>query len=477
MKPILIVIFIIAGLECYSQTDTGSFIPLAVGNVYVYNTEVWSRASPSHHAIYITRHEINQEMYANGKKYYFFTLFNDWVRYDESTKNLVKYSPGATCGNYPNEIVIDSLNANVNDSVKFCNGAASKKCTSKQIVPYYFQRELLSVGFNISSGYYFNGIQYCKGFGVTYFASGNSYPTIASSSVSIIKGCVISGLIYGDTLTTGTSGIGLSGAGYFGVNEDDRYIFESVQSKKKIFVSTFEFTTVSENKRYIYSSYYSAWVRYDTLSGCIVKTSNLLCGSPYYYTKVDSILARLHDTVKFCTGSPYKICTADSDTSILSYGVHKKTFTRRVNGKDLRETYANKFSLVSFDVVDSSGNIVTYNLKGAVVSGIVYGDTSSVYYTPPSTSHSYSYLMKQNYPNPFNPSTKIYFELKAAGFVSLKLYDLKGRLAANLLNETMPAGPFTFVLNSAEYNLPSGIYFYTLNTGDFKETKKMVLVK
>ncbi|MBX7046219.1 MAG: T9SS type A sorting domain-containing protein [Ignavibacteria bacterium] len=83
----------------------------------------------------------------------------------------------------------------------------------------------------------------------------------------------------------------------------------------------------------------------------------------------------------------------------------------------------------------------------------------------------------QNYPNPFNPSTKINYEIKQSGFVSLKIFDLLGKEVAMLVNEKQTAGSYAVDFNSPEYNLPSGIYFYTLNAGEFKETRKMVLVK
>jgi len=87
------------------------------------------------------------------------------------------------------------------------------------------------------------------------------------------------------------------------------------------------------------------------------------------------------------------------------------------------------------------------------------------------------FSLSQNYPNPFNPSTKINYEIKSSGFVSLKVFDLLGKEVATLVNEKQNAGSYVVDFNSTEFNLPSGIYFYTLNAGEFKETRKMVLVK
>ncbi len=88
-----------------------------------------------------------------------------------------------------------------------------------------------------------------------------------------------------------------------------------------------------------------------------------------------------------------------------------------------------------------------------------------------------NFVLSQNYPNPFNPSTRINYELRNTNYVTLKVFDLLGKEVATLVNEKQNAGSYAVDFNSAEFNLPSGIYFYTLNSGEFKETKKMVLVK
>lgn len=86
-----------------------------------------------------------------------------------------------------------------------------------------------------------------------------------------------------------------------------------------------------------------------------------------------------------------------------------------------------------------------------------------------------AFTLKQNYPNPFNPSTKINFSLPKAGIVTLKVYDITGKEVANLVNQNLSVGTYEYDFNAS--NLTSGIYFYTLKTGNFTETKKMMLVK
>jgi hypothetical protein len=81
----------------------------------------------------------------------------------------------------------------------------------------------------------------------------------------------------------------------------------------------------------------------------------------------------------------------------------------------------------------------------------------------------------QNYPNPFNPTTNFQFSIAHAGFVSLKVFDLLGREGATLVSEELPAGNHTQQWNASA--IPSGVYFYRLQSGLFVETKKFVLQK
>jgi hypothetical protein len=85
------------------------------------------------------------------------------------------------------------------------------------------------------------------------------------------------------------------------------------------------------------------------------------------------------------------------------------------------------------------------------------------------------YKLEQNYPNPFNPGTKINYSIPKAGLITLKVYDMLGKEVSTLVNENKNAGNYTIVFNGG--NLSSGIYFYKLSSGDFTQTKKMLLIK
>jgi hypothetical protein len=85
------------------------------------------------------------------------------------------------------------------------------------------------------------------------------------------------------------------------------------------------------------------------------------------------------------------------------------------------------------------------------------------------------YFLNQNYPNPFNPVTKIKYGLPKSGEVKIEVYNIIGQKVANLLNEFKSAGYHEISFDGS--NLPSGVYFYRIQTKGFNNVKKMILIK
>lgn len=85
------------------------------------------------------------------------------------------------------------------------------------------------------------------------------------------------------------------------------------------------------------------------------------------------------------------------------------------------------------------------------------------------------YRLEQNYPNPFNPVTKIRFSIPSAEFVKLFIYDALGREISTVVNERLMPGIYETEWNSV--NMGSGVYFYSLKTNGFSQTKKMMVIK
>ena len=85
------------------------------------------------------------------------------------------------------------------------------------------------------------------------------------------------------------------------------------------------------------------------------------------------------------------------------------------------------------------------------------------------------YELGQNYPNPFNPITHIRFNIPETGNTKLTVFNMMGETVANLVNGVVSAGGHTVSWNAA--NMPTGVYFYRLESGNFTQTRKLLLVK
>lgn len=85
------------------------------------------------------------------------------------------------------------------------------------------------------------------------------------------------------------------------------------------------------------------------------------------------------------------------------------------------------------------------------------------------------YLLNQNYPNPFNPSTTINYAIAKEGYTKITVYNILGSRAAVLVDEIKSAGSYSFQFNASA--LPSGVYYYKLESGGYSDIKKLVLMK
>lgn len=122
-------------------------------------------------------------------------------------------------------------------------------------------------------------------------------------------------------------------------------------------------------------------------------------------------------------------------------------------------------------------------------TGKIYKFKGTVNTDVGSISIPSDFELKQNFPNPFNPSTTIQYSIPAAGIsygssplkVILKIFDLLGRELDALVNEEQSPGNYQVTFNTSHSErsrgMTSGIYFYTLNAGEFSETKKMIYLK
>ncbi len=186
-------------------------------------------------------------------------------------------------------------------------------------------------------------------------------------------------------------------------------------------------------------------------------------GGPYHigghvYTYSDNPFLGLNNAIVYAkAGSDYKSYSISNNAGL--YRVDSLVSSNYTLSVD-RIGYAPinrsvQISNYSKDTVD-----ITFNLVGIVQKG---------------KDIPKSYVLGNNYPNPFNPTTKISFGLPRSSNTKLIVYDLLGREVITLVNDKLEAGNYNVEWNAGNYS--SGIYFYRIESGDFVQTKKMVLLK
>jgi uncharacterized delta-60 repeat protein len=182
----------------------------------------------------------------------------------------------------------------------------------------------------------------------------------------------------------------------------------------------------------------------------------------------------------YVTGRSGGSGTSDDYATLKYYPDGDTAWLTRYNGPGNGNDHA--FSMA----LDSSGNIyVTGESQG---EGTDY-DYCTIKYVQSSSGvtdetgdreRPSEFVLSQNYPNPFNPTTRIEFTLAKSGFVTLKIYDLGGRVVRTLVSQQLSAGYKSVTWdgkNQDGNDAASGVYFYELKVGDFSQSKKMLLLK
>jgi hypothetical protein len=157
------------------------------------------------------------------------------------------------------------------------------------------------------------------------------------------------------------------------------------------------------------------------------------------------------------------------------------------------------FDNLKFKFLDTARTLIlvartTGSASGSQNVNIGLTDTNQVvaYYTTTASSTNFpfgtvtgtgsnieliSYELGQNYPNPFNPETQISYSVAQDGMVKITLFDVLGKQVATLVNTFKSAGSYKVELNANNYKMSSGIYYYKIQSGNFNDVKKMILVK
>lgn len=152
-----------------------------------------------------------------------------------------------------------------------------------------------------------------------------------------------------------------------------------------------------------------------------------------------------------------KIISSNGDTTITIFNdLNNQDFSFQIDGQPIDLEF------------DPDNKILK-----EIISSTTHVDNSNI---------SINFSLSQNYPNPFNPETKINYTVPqelnnglSSQKVVLKVYDVMGSEIATLVNEAKQSGNYEVIFNAT--NLPSGIYYYKIISGNFAETKKMVVLK
>ena len=130
-------------------------------------------------------------------------------------------------------------------------------------------------------------------------------------------------------------------------------------------------------------------------------------------------------------------------------------------------------------ITDKNGLVVYQQNITSGISNDIY-DIIFNYLETKDVSTPYKINLHQNYPNPFNPTTLIRYDLQVNEHVSINIYDLTGKRVKSLVNTNQDAGYRSINWNATSdlgQPVSAGMYIYTIQAGEFRQTKKMVLLK
>jgi len=179
------------------------------------------------------------------------------------------------------------------------------------------------------------------------------------------------------------------------------------------------------------------------------------------------------------TGKVYLNWTTVTELNNLGFEVERKIINNNKEGEWVRigfsEGYGTTTELKEYSYIDDISTItatsLSYRLKQIDYDGS-YEYSEEVLVDNPAPV---DFALQQNFPNPYNPATTITYNLPIKSKIDLVVYNTLGEILIQLVNAEKEAGQHSVEFNAI--GLPSGIYFYKLQAGDFIETKKMVLLR
>ena len=430
---------------------------------------------------------------------------NSWVRVDTSTNLLLGYNSTFSCALRPNEFTIDSLASKITDSIRIC---------IQDYMPHRICVDTLSFsggpfsgpakGFNsnlITNTYR----KYVKGIGLHTANYGEISP-----SAYTLRGCVINGIVYGDT------SMYYNITGYVLYSDNNQPVTSGYVKALKYDWILDKVITI-DSAQINFNGYYSLpHCPQDSLDIMAYGDDEIQDFVPTYYdstiywqnsitlyptSNINNVNIKVHRIVQqpersynFVSGGVYKAMMIPND-ALKDAMVYAKFNSGFVSwGSSIANGYYIVDSLPSGKYEIIADRMGYYSDFRSLMVGEIILDTINFFLTRVVGSNKQisslptSFMLFQNYPNPFNPLTTLNFDVPPMHnnnppahpggkgvLVKLVVYDILGREVAVLVNEELSAGSYRIVWDASNY--ASGLYFYKLITDEFTQTRKMVLIK
>ncbi len=503
------------------DTNALSYFPLAVGNVWVYRIDLSGTYCMRTD---IRRIKVIDTIILNSKKYFlckdttvFFagipggmcpsggSISFDTLRIDSTNGNIYKYSYQG-CSYLNHEITLDSLKAKLNDNIFIsCGLDAWYTCTDTSFQVIFGQSRQVKAFNHAQDPESYWSRRYSKGIGQSQYGA----PAVYGNSNATLIGCVINGVLYGDTTLYYT----ISGqvrysdnnqlvpTGYvkalkYDWNEDKIITVDSTSiingnyTLTKCPQDSLDIMAYSDDELQDFvPTYYDSTIYWQN-SITLYPTSNI----NNVNIKVHRIVQQPERSYNFVSGGVYKAMMIPND-ALKDAMVYAKFNSGFVScGTSIANGYYIVDSLPSGKYEIIADRMGYYSDFRSLMVGEIILDTINFFLTRVVGSNKQisslptSFMLFQNYPNPFNPLTTLNFDVPPMHnnnppahpggkgvLVKLVVYDILGREVAVLVNEELSAGSYRIVWDASNY--ASGLYFYKLITDEFTQTRKMVLIK
>jgi hypothetical protein len=178
--------------------------------------------------------------------------------------------------------------------------------------------------------------------------------------------------------------------------------------------------------------------------------------------------------MNFSASSESTTVSLSAGNGNLAPGIKDGTYYLNDVYNDTSHTVAVSFGGINFSTTLPAYGSAVYVLSDSVIK-LTVPSLTSVKILPGSNSLPTEFTLSQNFPNPFNPSTIIEFAIPSRQFVTVKIYDVLGRVVATLVDERKEAGRYSVQWNASGSS--SGVYFCMMRAGTFVRTNKMLLVR